>query len=76
MDLNWNDRENKAIKLLQMSVNVYQTIRCNIPENSHFHSSRRENLKGHNENFGQEACNTQRFELDNYRWNFRVLPLH
>jgi hypothetical protein len=28
-------------------VMIYQTTRCNIPENSHLHTRRRENLKSH-----------------------------
>jgi hypothetical protein len=31
----------------ETSVNVYQTTRCNIPEDSHLHTRRRENLKSH-----------------------------
>jgi hypothetical protein len=34
------------------SVNFYQTTRRNIPEESHLHTRRRENLKSHKENFG------------------------
>jgi hypothetical protein len=30
-----------------MSVNVYQITWCNNPEDSHFHTRRRENLKSH-----------------------------
>jgi hypothetical protein len=29
------------------SVNIYQTTRRNIPEDSHHHTRRRENLKSH-----------------------------
>jgi hypothetical protein len=31
----------------ETSVNLYQTTRCNIPEDSHLHTCRRENLKFH-----------------------------
>jgi hypothetical protein len=31
------------------SINFYQTTRCNIPEDRHHHTRRRENLKYHNE---------------------------
>jgi hypothetical protein len=33
-----------------MSVNIYQTTRRNIPEDSHLHTRRRENLKSHKVN--------------------------
>jgi hypothetical protein len=31
----------------EMSVNVYQTTQHNIPEDSHLHTRRRENVKSH-----------------------------
>jgi hypothetical protein len=39
----------RAISTSETSVNFYQTARCNIPEYSHFHTRRRENLKSHNQ---------------------------
>jgi hypothetical protein len=36
-----------AVSTSEMSVNIYQTTRPNIPEDSHLHSRRRENLKSH-----------------------------
>jgi hypothetical protein len=35
----------RAISTSEMSVNFYQTARRNIPEDSHLHTHRRENLK-------------------------------
>jgi hypothetical protein len=37
----------EAASTSETSVNVYQTARRNIPEDSHFHTCRRENLKFH-----------------------------
>jgi hypothetical protein len=37
----------EAAKTSEMSVNVYQTIRRNNPEDSHLRPHRRENLKPH-----------------------------
>jgi hypothetical protein len=36
-----------AVSTSETSVNVYQTIQHNIPEDSHFHTRRLENLKSH-----------------------------
>jgi hypothetical protein len=35
----------EAVSISEMSINFYQTTLCNIPEYSHFHTRRRENLK-------------------------------
>jgi hypothetical protein len=37
----------EATSTSETSVNFYQTIRRNIPEDSHLHTRRRENLKSH-----------------------------
>jgi hypothetical protein len=37
----------EAISISEKSVNFYQTMRCNIQENSHLHTRRRENLIFH-----------------------------
>jgi hypothetical protein len=37
----------KAVSISEASVDFYQTIRRNIPENGHFHTRRRENPKSH-----------------------------
>jgi hypothetical protein len=37
----------EAVSTSKTLVNVYQTTRLNIPENSHFHTRLRENLKYH-----------------------------
>jgi hypothetical protein len=37
----------EAASTSETSVNVYQTTRCNIPEDSRLHIRRRENLKSH-----------------------------
>jgi hypothetical protein len=34
-----------AVSIFEMSINIYQTTRCNIPEDSCLHTRRRENLK-------------------------------
>jgi hypothetical protein len=39
--------ELEAVSTSETSVNIYQTTRRNIPEDSHLHTSRRENLKSH-----------------------------
>jgi hypothetical protein len=38
----------EAASTSETSVNFYHTTRPNDPENSHLHTSRRENLKSHN----------------------------
>jgi membrane-bound lytic murein transglycosylase MltF len=37
----------EAVRSSETSVNFYQTTRRNIPEDSHLHTRRRENLKSH-----------------------------
>jgi hypothetical protein len=37
----------EAVSSSETSVNIYQTTRRNIPEDSHLHARRRENLKSH-----------------------------
>jgi hypothetical protein len=37
----------EAVSRFETSVNFYQTTRRNIPEDSHLHTRRRENLKSH-----------------------------
>jgi hypothetical protein len=37
----------EAVSSSETSVNIYQTTRHNIPEDSHLHIRRRENLKSH-----------------------------
>jgi hypothetical protein len=37
----------EAVSTSEMSVSFYQTTRRNIPEDSHVHTRRRENLKSH-----------------------------
>jgi hypothetical protein len=37
----------KAARTYETMVNFYQTTRRNSPEDSHFHTRRRENLKSH-----------------------------
>jgi hypothetical protein len=37
----------EAVSTSKTSINVYQTTRCNIPEDSHPHTRRCENLKSH-----------------------------
>jgi hypothetical protein len=37
----------EAVSTYETSVNFYQTTRRNIPEDSHLHTRRRENLKSH-----------------------------
>jgi hypothetical protein len=37
----------EAASTSETSVSFYQTTRCNIPEDSHLHTRRRENLKSH-----------------------------
>jgi hypothetical protein len=37
----------EAANTSETSVNFYQTTRRNIPEDSHLHTRRRENLKSH-----------------------------
>jgi hypothetical protein len=38
----------EMVSTSETSVNFYQTTRRNIPEGSHIHTRRRENLKFHN----------------------------
>jgi hypothetical protein len=40
----------KAARTSETSANFYQTTSRNIPEDSHLHIRRRENLKSHKEN--------------------------
>jgi hypothetical protein len=40
----------EAASTSETSANFYQTARHNNPEDSHFHTRRRENLKSHKEN--------------------------
>jgi hypothetical protein len=47
----------KAVSTSETSVNFYQTKRHNIPEDSHLHIRRRENLKSH-----QKICSPHGFE--------------
>jgi hypothetical protein len=42
-----DDRPHDEVRTSETSVSIYQTIRRNIPEDSHLHTSRRENLKPH-----------------------------
>jgi hypothetical protein len=37
----------EAVSFSESSVSVYQTTQCNIPEDSHLHTRRRENLRSH-----------------------------
>jgi hypothetical protein len=37
----------EALSFSETSVNIYQTTRCNYPEDNHIHTRRRENLKSH-----------------------------
>jgi hypothetical protein len=39
----------EAANTFETSVTFYQTTRCNIPEDSHLHTRRRENLKSHSD---------------------------
>jgi hypothetical protein len=40
----------EAVSTSETSVNIYQTTRRNIPEDSNLHTSRRENLKSYQDN--------------------------
>jgi hypothetical protein len=40
--------DDQAVSNSELSVDLYQTTRCNTPEDSHLHTRRRENLKSHN----------------------------
>jgi hypothetical protein len=42
-----NDEMMEAVRTSQKTINFYQTTRRNIPEDSHIHTRRRENLKFH-----------------------------
>jgi hypothetical protein len=55
----------EAVSTPETSVNIYQTTRRNIPEDSHFHTRRRENLKSHPVNlYGQATLRyIRRFEV-------------
>jgi hypothetical protein len=44
---NWIVLMMEAVSTSKTSVNIYQTARRNIPEDSHLHNLRRENLKSH-----------------------------
>jgi hypothetical protein len=46
----------EAASTFEMSVNFYQTTRRNIPDDSHLHTRRRENLKSHLVNLYGEAA--------------------
>jgi hypothetical protein len=37
----------EAVSSSEISVSIYQTTRCNIPDVSHLHTRRRENFKYH-----------------------------
>jgi hypothetical protein len=37
----------EAVSTSETPVNFYKTTRCNIPDDSHLHTSRRDNLKSH-----------------------------
>jgi hypothetical protein len=37
----------EAVSFYETSVNIYETKRCDIPEDSRLHTRRRENLKPH-----------------------------
>jgi hypothetical protein len=37
----------EAVRFSEMLVNIYQTVRSDIPEDSHLHTRRCENLKSH-----------------------------
>jgi hypothetical protein len=39
----------EAVNSSETLVNIYQITWCNIPEDIHLHTSRRENLKSHSE---------------------------
>jgi hypothetical protein len=39
----------EAVSTSETSVNLYETTRRDIPEDSHLHTRRRENLKSHKE---------------------------
>jgi hypothetical protein len=39
----------EVVSITETTVNFYQTTRRNIPQDSHFHTHRRENLKSHHE---------------------------
>jgi hypothetical protein len=41
----------EAVSTSEMSVGFYETRRCNIPEDSHHHTHRHENLKSHGTKF-------------------------
>jgi hypothetical protein len=37
----------EAVSSSETSINMYQTTRCNVPEDSHLHTRRSENLRSH-----------------------------
>jgi hypothetical protein len=46
----------EAVSTSETSVNFYQISERNIPENSHLHNRRRENLKSHSSNELRHSC--------------------
>jgi hypothetical protein len=50
----------------ESSVNMYQTIRCNIPEDSHLHTRRRENLKSHKNMISNNNSKKVKVKLSHY----------
>jgi hypothetical protein len=59
----------EAASTSETSVNFYQTTRRNIPEDSHLHAPRRENLKFHHLN----VRTTKPFNVIFNRWNINLL---
>jgi hypothetical protein len=45
----------EAVSNCEMSVNIYQITRRNIPEGSHLHTRRCENLKSHLDGISKDA---------------------
>jgi hypothetical protein len=45
----------KALSASETTANLYQTTRLNIPEDSHLHTRRRENLRSHLKEFPLKA---------------------
>jgi hypothetical protein len=43
-------------RISETSVSFYQTTRCNMPEDSHFHTRRRENQKYYRRNTAKNAA--------------------
>jgi hypothetical protein len=50
-----DDEMMETVSSSETSVNIYQTTRCSIPEDSRLHTRRRENLKSHLQNFSQKT---------------------